>query len=325
MNDTIGRRKPISEHRGSNVGVDSYLDLAEAVLRTARHPMTAQQILKHAYLGNIVPPQLHGRTQHKTLGARLSEDILLRRERSMFFRTAPGCFFLTSYLTDPTIPKKFRTPLIARRRRRELLQGRALTIRKEAVPKAAVAYFPPVEMLRELKKHHFQYRSSLSEQSPDEYAVWSFVMVTKGKSVLTYRQGRYRENRDAFLLKRSVGFFTPVVDNDYDLFDEGDYGIIASGLKAVIIDLDMPRLSKDTLEYARQTRLECFIRAENETRNDLLALIRFECPSWFEPLGRRLAINDLHWMDLLMPVNHIADFDPWSQHVLDWAHSSTTE
>lgn len=305
--------------------MDSYLDLAEAVLRAVRRPLTAQQILKRAYLDNLVPAQLHGRTQHKTLGARLSEDILLRRERSAFFRTAPGRFFLTSYLTDPTIPDNFRKPMIARRRKRELLQGRALAVRKDAVSKCAGVYCSPAAVLKALRNQHFHYLSSLSEQSTDEYTIWSFVMVTKGESVLTYRQGRYREERDAFLLKRSVGFFAPVIDTNYDLFDEGDRGIIASGLKAVIFDLDMPRFSKKVSEYNSMTRLECFIRTETEHNINLLALVRFECPNWFEPLGRRLAINDLRWMDLLTPINHLADFDPWSQQVLDWAQSASAK
>jgi len=52
--------------------------------------------------------------------------------------------------------------------------------------------------------------------------------------------------------------------------------------------------------------------------NDLLAIVRFNCPSWFEPLTRRLAINDLAWMSVSTPVNDIGDFDPWSQVVVQW-------
>jgi len=303
--------------------LDSYLQLAEEVLRAARRPLTAQQILKRAYLDNIVPTQLHGKTQHKTLGARLSEDILLRRERSAFFRTAPGRFFLSTYLSDPGIPEKFRVPMIARRRRRELLQGRPLAIKREGLPRCSHDVCPPSAILNPLTSRYLHYLSDLADKNVSDYTIWAFVMVTKGRDVLTYRQGRYREDRDAFLLKRSVGFFTPVIDIDCDLFHDGDHGIVASGLKAVIMDLDLPSRSQNTSEYEEETNIECFIRVDNQDKSDLLALVRFECPNWFEPLGRRLAINDLSWMDLLRPVNHLADFDPWSQRVLNWAQSAS--
>jgi len=74
--------------------VDSYLAIAERVLEEARMPLVPSEILRRAYLADAVPPQLYGRTQHKTLQARLSEDILLKRERSAFFRTDPGHYLL---------------------------------------------------------------------------------------------------------------------------------------------------------------------------------------------------------------------------------------
>ncbi len=77
--------------------MDAYLHIAEEVLRLERRPMSARAMLVAAYRHNIVPSHLFGRTQHKTLGARLSKDILERREKSAFFRTAPGRFFLRAH------------------------------------------------------------------------------------------------------------------------------------------------------------------------------------------------------------------------------------
>ena len=47
------------------------------------------------------------------------------------------------------------------------------------------------------------------KRPPSDYAlVWSFVVVLRHLEVLTYRLGRYREERDTFFNRRSLGFFT---------------------------------------------------------------------------------------------------------------------
>ena len=50
--------------------------IARRVLQEARQPLSAKEILQVAYQMQIVPPDLFGRTQHKTLQARLFTDIL---------------------------------------------------------------------------------------------------------------------------------------------------------------------------------------------------------------------------------------------------------
>ena len=131
--------------------------------------------------------------------------------------------------------------------------------------------------------------------------------------MLTYRHGRYREGRDAFLRRRSIGFFTLVVDKDVDLFDEGDHGIVTSGIRAIAIDLDLPHIVFSEEYYRSSTAVTDLVVAEDaHGRSDLLAVVSMDCPAYFEPLTRRLAINDLNWIRLDVPINHIEDFDPWS-------------
>lgn len=303
--------------------MDSYLALAEQVLRVSRRPLSAREILESGYALGIVPPQLFGQTQQKTLGARLSEDVLLRRDRSAFFRTEPGKFFLTEFLSDPAIPAKHRTPIVARRRERELQRGRFIAVHEQHLTDHAGSR---LELgLSALHQQHFRYLDSITDRLDDELILWSFVMVTRGEDVLTYRHGRYREGRDAFLRRRSIGFFTPVVDIDRDLFDLGDHGAVASGVRAVVLDLDMPRTVSHDAEYQKLAQLNDFVVDHDGTNSgSLLAVIRFDCPSWFEPLTRRLAINDLAWMSLRTQINHIEDFDPWSQRVLSGDDVSAT-
>jgi hypothetical protein len=303
--------------------LDSYLNIAEAVLRGARRPLTALQILEVAYTSEIVPPELHGKTQHKTLGARLSEDILLRRERSAFFRTEPGRFFLREFLTDTSVPERYRIPMIARRRARELQQGLALAFSRQALKQLNGSAHTCDAVLPLFLSSGLHYTRDVHQRGLDDIVVWSFVMVTRDEYVLTYRHGRYREGRDAFLKRRSVGFFTPVLDDDWDLFEKEDHGIISSGLKAVTIDLDLPVATVFGEQGDDVVKLDHFLlHREDGQPRDLVAVIRFECPGWFDPVKRRLAINDLTWMSLKSQINHLEDFDPWSQSVLQRAQSS---
>ena len=304
--------------------MDSYLNIAEAVLRRSRRPLTAREILEIAYTSEIVPPQLHGKTQHKTMGARLSEDILLRRDRSIFFRTEPGRFFLREFLTDTSVPERFRIPMMARRRARELHKGMALAFSRRALKGFNGSAIARDAILPLLQSSGLHYARDVHHRGPDDIVVWSFVMVTRDESVLTYRHGRYREGRDAFLRRRSVGFFTPVIDEDCNLFDKEDQGIVSSGMKAVTIDLDLPFEAVFGEELAGLVKLDhFFLYKEDGQPKDLLAVIRFECPGWFDPVKRRLAINDLSWMSLRTQINHLEDFDPWSQFVLQRAQRAT--
>lgn len=306
---------------GSN-SLDAYLKIAEAVLRNARAPMTAREILKRGLATGNVPARLYGKTQHKTLQARISEDILLRRERSAFFRTKPGVFFLRQFITDTSIPEKYRVPIIARRRQRELAVREALALDSKTVQKlcASDCLISSREVLSLLKARKFHYAASTKQKDPSEVIVWAFMMVLRNNLVLTYRHGRYREDRDAFLQKRSLGFFSPVVQDDLSLFDQTDHGIVASGMRALNVDLNL----NAEFELADSAKLEGFVCThEDKGSRNLLALVYFDCPDWFEPLTRRLAINDLRWHDLSTPINYVEDFDPWSQLVLDHAYRTT--
>lgn len=110
--------------------MDSYLDLAATVLRELRRPLDARQILKTAYQLSIVPRNLYGKTQYKTLHARIAEDIREGHARSAFVRTAPGRFFLRSFLSDPTIPGRYKREYPARPRADQLRNFSVLCFRK---------------------------------------------------------------------------------------------------------------------------------------------------------------------------------------------------
>lgn len=317
---TYIQRSHFGEREKQPRRLDAYLALAEQVLISERAPLSARNILERAYLKGIVPTHLHGRTQHKTLQARLSEDILIRRERSVFFRTEPGRFFLRRFLSDPSIPEKQREPMIARRRERDINRDAILTLPTRSL-RSFIGhrnFINKSDVLAILKSNNHHYTTSSVERRLVDVFLTSFVVVTKNDKILSYRTGRFREQRDAFLDRRSVGFTAPVTERDYTLFDQEDLGITSSGLKAVVLDLDIPQIYSGLEEHSASILLKAFVLYEKpRAAPDLLAVLCFECPEWFEPESRRLALNDMRWLDSSKPINHWQDFDPWSQLVLE--------
>ncbi|CAH0127862.1 winged helix-turn-helix domain-containing protein [Roseomonas sp. CECT 9278] len=297
--------------------MDAYLDIAVTILRAERRPLSSHAILAEAHRAGLVPPTLYGKTQHKTLGARISEDILSHRDRSRFFRTAPGRYFLREFLEDPSIPNEHRQPFPARRRIRELSRGPALAVTEESVRVRLQDSKTPStnKILNLLRKQHRAYLDP--KKAPNALFVRSFVCVCRGSSVLSYRLGRYRDDRDTFMHKRSIGFTTLIHVDEHTLFNVGDMGIVEAGIRAVKIDLDIPPAVAEENAASDEAELRKFVWVSHvDGRSDLLAIIRYGCPQWFEPVKRRLALNDIEWIDV-HGINNIEDYDPWSRCVLE--------
>ena len=303
--------------------MNAYLDIAVTVLRAEKRPLSSHAILAVAHRSGLVPPNLYGKTQHKTLGARIAEDIIKHRNRSQFFRTAPGRYFLREFLNDPSVPTEYRRFHPVRRRIRELARGPALAIADAALRPMLnddVQLIATPQILKLLKKNAYEYLNP--KKSADAIFVRSFVCVCRGSKILSYRLGRYRADRDPFLHKRSIGFTTLVHIEENTLFNVGDMGIVAAGVRAVKIDLNIPPISPKAGKTLDEAVLRKFIWVSHaEGDGDLLAIISYRCPQWFEPVKRRLALNEIEWIDA-NGINNIDDYDPWSKRVLE-AHHNT--
>lgn len=279
--------------------------------------MSAKGILDAAYRAQIVPDHLKGQTQHKTLQARLSEDILYHRNASMFYRTEPGVFFLCELISDPDIPEKYKERFPARRRTRDLQKESPLGISRAFLRewKNNVHSENVRDVFRAAEeKDAFRYLSSLDN---DDYAtVWTFSLVRRRSEILSYRIGRYRDDRDAFANKRTVGFPGAITASDRSLFSQDDYGATDNALNVLLLDLD---ISPQSFTDANPTKPEPLFAFEAEGDDGimvLLVVLEWTCPDWFEPTTRRLSLNDPCWLDLTVPPNNLDDFEPWSKTAL---------
>jgi len=300
--------------------VSSYLQIAEEVLRVARRPLSARAILKQAYSLEIAPYHLYGKTQHKTLQARLSEDILQRREHSLFFRTKPGQFFLREFLTDTSIPAEYRQPIVARRRTRDLFLGPALSISyRYAARLLQSGQFAEADLVEKIANSGCYRYIDPKKKDDDDVLLWAVSALTRPGKMLSYRAGRYRDDRDQFAHKRSIAFSTLVSETNHTLFDTQSLGVPDSALFAAAMDLDIPLPEA----FSARSAFEYFIRffawqSEAETKKSLLAFVEVRAPDWFEPTSSRLSLNDLCWLDMSAPPNNWDDFDPPSQTILSY-------
>ncbi|WP_162530099.1 HTH domain-containing protein [Stappia sp. BW2] len=297
--------------------MDSYLEIAQRVLRASRRPMTAAGILDAAYAAAIVPKHLHGKTQVKTLGARLSEDVL-HSQYSAFFRTEPGYFFLNELVSDPTIPSKYKEKFEARRRIRDLHIAPFLAVDADFVAKYGNTLLPDWhDFVRKAESCNALHYLQSRKETKGALVVWTFSVVRRGTEVLSYRTGRYRSDADTFANKRTIGFPGVVSFFDCTLFSDGDYGAKENALGAILSDLDISAVAVHGEKLSDpEPRFAMRVRRDDE-QEVLLIVMDWTCPAWFEPTTRRLSLNDPRWLDLRVPPNDIDDFEPWTKATLD--------
>lgn len=294
--------------------MDSYLEIAQRVLRAARRPMSAKGILDAAYRAEIVPEHLKGRTQHKTLQARLSEDILHHKNASLFYRTEPGVFFLSELISAPDVPEKFKEKFPARRRTRDLERDSPLAISRAFLKKwKQHISSSSVDGVFRAAEEQDAVRYLPSHYSGDYAAVWTFSLVRRHHHLLSYRIGRYRDDRDAFANKRTIGFPGLMTATDRSLFSQVDYGAAENALSVLLLDLDLSSQSFPNSEPNRPEPIFAFEAEGGDGITVLLVVLEWVCPDWFEPTTRRLSLNDPHWLDLSMQPNNLEDFEPWSK------------
>lgn len=296
--------------------MDSYLQIAQTVLRSARRPMGAKAILDVAYQAGVVPQHLYGKTQQKTMQARLSEEILHHRDTSPFYRTEPGQFFLTEFLDADDIPAEWKKRFPARRRTRDLTRDNTLAVkssfleRRSRTRENADAFFEAAEAEGAMAYMH---PKEMREQG--YCATWTFAMVVKEDCTLAYRVGRYRDDRDNYAKRRSIGFPGPLTVDNVTLFSRDGLGAEDSAADVLIQDLDLSYESFHGRD-GRRPKIEHVIVVEADQAFDVVIVLTWRCPTWFEPTTRRMSLNDPHWLNMSIQHNNLEDFEPWSSRIL---------
>lgn len=297
--------------------MSSYLAIAEDVLRSERQPLSARQIMRLAYQRGIVPHDLHGKTQFKTLHARIAEDILLHRERSPFIRTGPGRFFLRVLLDDPDIPEPFKREYPAPLRADQLRNFEVLSFARNSI-EAVISPFVGREAATRLGNLEGAYSPLTSIQDePSRIHLRVFVVVHRKEEVVVQRRwGGATDNISGFA---SLGFMSFLKAQDKTLFSHDALGIRDAALRALVEQLYLTRDIADEAWDTDALRLYGLLFTPHDQRvsNAMAAIVSYRCSPRFDPVKRFGSPGPFRWMSISAKVNDPDAFDPWSRHLLE--------
>ena len=299
--------------------MNNYLSIAKAVLRNARQPLSARQMMKRAYELELVPSSLFGRTQFKTLHARISEDILCLRERSEFVRTEPGRFFLRSLLKDPTIPEKFKREFPASLRADQLRNYDVLSFNRRKVEGHVnpICKSSSVEILDQLNGKFVPFAQVHKEV---EVSLRVFAILYRGREVVARRNMSFFG--DPLSGTSSLGLQGYLKPDDRNLFSYDKYGLFDAAFRSIYNQL---YLTKDVAVAASSLASWRFFgllydSSDNKYKNALAAIVSFDCTGRFDPVSRFGSSGAFYWLPVDHKPNDISHFDPWSKYLLISGH-----
>ncbi|WP_233342057.1 hypothetical protein [Marinicauda pacifica] len=272
-------------------------------------------MLREAYLRDFVPDHLYGQTQHKTLQARLSEDILLHRQNSAFVRTSPGRFFLRILQKDPNIPQEYKYEFPAPVRAEQLSNFRVLCVKREQLTHGAseIRKASDISSLLSESKHVHAKHLDIDR---DLVQVCSLTVI--------YNCGRILLNSypsSAFLglgSGKSVGLVTRVKEDDLSLFDGTAYGVREAALRSIAETLSPPESVMLRLQDPTQTNLCGAIWLSNRPsyRSMIALIVMVNFGSEYDPSLRFGPVSGLRWVDSEQLNAESTNYEPWSNELI---------
>ncbi|MCZ8315573.1 winged helix-turn-helix domain-containing protein [Phreatobacter sp.] len=301
----------------------SLLHVAEKILTRLDRPATAQEIIEEARRDPALSREIRGKTPHKTLQARISVDILKKRDGSLFYRNAPARFGLRRFLKDRNLSRIEKNIHIGRRRRREIPRGEVAVVSKARLAAFDTAGFFPAKAypLRSLQYIDVSYLDAKLAKFDDTQAeLMCFVVLRSANDFLTYEVGALAPIRNTFDGHNSIGFIDNIRSSDLDLFNKYNVGFETAARR--IVHDEILFLSSDVREYINDVQFLGFIasplrgNAPQHSRGfiGLIAIIDSKCR--FETEGTSLGYRNLKWRPVDSCYSAIAEFDPWSQYLL---------
>ncbi len=297
--------------------MDSYLDIARKVLVETRRPLSARQILKIAYRMQVVPADLFGRTQHKTLQARLSTEILHHKARTDFYRTGPGMFSLRSLGGDPGSVAPRTREYLAPSRAAQLGRFEVLVFARSSL--CALSPGDGVRLRAIDLRQAFGDHSMLKDLTRDGNVVPLRLMVLLlHEGSLLLRQRRPVEI-GSIPSRTAAGFEGVVRRDDKQLFSEDDFGLMEAASRTVAEWLSLSPL---ILSRLRPLTAECrapvlFEEGSEPAADDLMVFLAFDCADVPEVVEATRDRATFDWQHLPVRANDLDRFDRWSARILE--------
>jgi hypothetical protein len=297
--------------------MDSYLEIAKKVLKEARQPLSAREILKAAYQLQIVPRDLYGRTQHKTLQARLATDILHHRGKGDFYRTGPGRFFLRALQNDHALPVRYRQEYLAPVRAAQLGRFDVLTISRLAIRTLASTRAGRLS-LSDIATSFWGYHRMEETRAALEILPFRVTVVLLQDGKILLRQKRPGIN-GVLLSSTAVGFEGVIRSDDRSLFSEDDAGLMDAALRTLAEWLDLTPELLERLEPLRsyEEATVCFDERDVPASDDMMIILSFDCSTVPEVVEATQRTSTYEWQPFPLRTNDPGRFDRWAAYILE--------
>lgn len=300
---------------------NAYLSIAERAVRSARRPLSPQEMLEIARAEGFLPDHLFGATMHKTLAARLSEHIRAESAQSAFYRTAPGTYFLHVLAQEPELPADYKKVFIGNLRSKTIRKENVLVAPRDALADIIYGQYTPYNENKFQSIYRtictFSDRANAEEDDSLKQFV-TFTVVFHEHNILIYRRGKFTTTSDTLKGQLSVGFGGHVNDQDFSLFTLGGDAFRANAARELREELFLDDIYSQFDDTMARTHLLGFINVDEsrDAEHHIAVLVAFAHSTGSLPKKGELSINQLQWLDLRHRKNDLSQFDLWSALIL---------
>lgn len=293
--------------------MNSYLKMSQAVLAKSRQPLTAREILDVAYRLQLVPGHLFGKTQFKTLHARLCEDILHNRRASLFVRTGPGRFSLKSQLELVGSKSEYVAP----RRSYQLKQFDVLCADRQDLDLAQSGEEGLIDFESIAPQFRRQVPLRMAEKDPSLVYLRLLVMIGSSNGLLTLAA----LEGSAFGSGRAIGLLGFLRGSDVDLFSDEPYGIDLAARRTIAeqSSASVRRIHELTKRHPGRA-LRCIrITDANSRDNSVVLFVQYQCDRPEELIRYFPASRSPRWTRVPAEINDTSALDQVSSRFVELA------
>jgi len=302
-------------------GSNAYLHLAQQAIRAAKKPLSPADMIELAKSDGFMPDHLYGKTQHKTLAARLSVYIRQRSKKSEFYRTAPATFFLRELQSEASTPEKYKKEFVGNLRSKTIRKEDVLVIPRDTLKDSIHGEYIPYNEhgFRELYTHHCHFMDRKKAEEDDTVKQFvTFTLVHHKSNLLIYRRGNFTSTSERLKGQLSVGFGGHVNDKDFSLFATGGDALLQNAARELREELMIDEYYDNQDETKKHAKLLGYVNVDDspDAEHHVAVLVAFNHKSDELPSKGEMAVTQLEWLDLTHRRNDLSDFDLWSRMIL---------
>jgi predicted NUDIX family phosphoesterase/dephospho-CoA kinase len=281
--------------------------------------MKPREIVDAAKDASLFSDKLAGKTPEQTMKAKISVDIRSKGDSSRFVRTAPNTFYLRSLLTDPD------DAYVAERQTPPSLGELVL-----AFPSAVLDRYERFQgITRSWRKFLDKILTDATcrptprfdaEQAEDHKQLLTYVLVTRGKFLLSFRRGTFNRVEDYLRGSLCIGFGGHVSESDRTLYNRGYYRqvVFESAARELSEELRLPEADRKRLNDGIGIEILGILNDDSSStgRKHIAIVLRYEVsssPEWERPSRGEKSITQLKWLKPSDLDYDLREFEYWSQ------------